>query len=152
MPNHKKPTRLKKIQGTYRADRDAGNEPEPTIEIPKCPTFLKGEARREWKRISVELEQLGLISQIDRAALAAYCSCWAQFAETEKLLQTDGLTVVTPKGHVQQRPEVSIRRAALDQMKAYLTEFGLTPASRSRISLPANKTNAANPFTTIGVN
>ena len=41
----------------------------------------------------------------------------------------------TETGYEQQRPEVSIAKNALADVKAFLTEFGMTPASRSKIDL-----------------
>ena len=145
-----KPTRLKVVQGTYRADRAAFNEPAPEPIAPKCPTFLKGEARREWKRISAELEKLQLLTQIDRAALAAYCTSWETYVLADKVIREKGLTIVTPKGHEQQRPEISIRNKALEQMRTFLSEFGMTPASRTKISVPERAVNTENPFKEIG--
>lgn len=141
-----KPTNLKVIQGTYRKDRSTGAEPVPAPTIPKCPTFLKGEARREWKRISVELEKLKLLSEIDRAALAAYCENWAMFVLATKEIRENGITCLSPNGHVMQRPEIAIRNKAMMQMKTFLAEFGMTPASRTRISVPEAPVNLNNPF------
>ena len=152
MPAHKKPTKLKKLQGTYRTDRDGKNEPDPEVQIPRKPTWMKGEAAKEWKRITPQLAELGLISELDLVALTAYCSNWALFIECEQTILERGLTFETPNGHTQQRPEVSIRRQALEQAKSFLTEFGLTPASRSKISLPEKKKVASNPFSEIGRN
>lgn len=130
----RKPTALKLLQGTARPDRMNPNEPQPEVVIPKKPAHLKGEAGREWKRIVPELVGLGLISRIDRAALAAYCTAYATYVETDRILQRAGLTFETPNGFLQQRPEVSIRARALDQMKGFLSLFGLSPADRSKVS------------------
>ncbi|HMB90134.1 MAG TPA: phage terminase small subunit P27 family [Rhodothermales bacterium] len=141
-----KPTSLKVIQGTYRKDRASANEPAPEPVAPKCPTFLKGEARREWKRISAELVKLKLLAEIDRAALAAYCSNWETFVLADKIIREKGLTCLTPNGHEQQRPEIAIRNKAFQQMRNFLSEFGMTPASRSRISVPEERLDLNNPF------
>ena len=44
------------------------------------------------------------------------------------------------------RPQVAIRDKALSTMKAYLVEFGLTPSSRTRVSVPEKKGKSGNPF------
>ncbi len=82
-----------------------------------------------------ELEALGLLAKIDRASLAAYCQCWARWIEAEELVAEQGLVAVTDKGNVIQHPAVGIANTALGQMRAFLTEFGMTPASRTRISV-----------------
>lgn len=129
-----KPAELKVIEGTFRPDRVAPYRPRPKVEIPSCPSWLGREAKREWRRITPHLEKLGLITQVDRSALAAYCQAYHRWWEAEKLIAEHGLTFTTPKGYVQQRPEVGIANTALKQMRMFLTEFGLTPASRTKVS------------------
>lgn len=146
----RKPTRLKIIQGTYRADRAGLNEPDPEPVAPKCPTFLKGQARREWKRISEHLEGLGLLTQIDLAALASYCLAWETLIESDKVIRAEGRTILTPNGSTQQHPELSIRNRAMDQVRMFLTEFGMSPASRTRINLPPKDLDINNPFAQLG--
>ena len=75
----KKPTSLKLIQGTFRSDRALAHEVKPDTVIPPVPAHLTDEAKVEWGRISQELYQLGLLSNIDRAALAMYCQSWLTF-------------------------------------------------------------------------
>jgi hypothetical protein len=62
----------------------------PDVEIPTCPRHLGAEARKEWKRISVELEKLGLIAQIDRAALSMYCTAWGRHVDAENKIRERG--------------------------------------------------------------
>ena len=142
----KKSPNVKKLQGTYRKDRDKGENPAPAPGVPNCPSFLKGEARREWKRVAPELAGLGLYKELDRAALAAYCSSWGMYVEVDKVIREEGLTYLNSRGRELLRPEVAIRRQAISQMKAFLTEFGMTPSSRGRIILPENTTDEQNPF------
>jgi phage terminase small subunit len=40
---------------------------------PTPPTWLDREARAEWRRVTPELERLGLLSHIDRGMLTLYC-------------------------------------------------------------------------------
>lgn len=62
---------------------------QPEVDIPDCPKHLLKEACEEWNRITPELEALGLISKIDRPALALYCQSWAWWVWHEELLQRD---------------------------------------------------------------
>ena len=68
---------------------DLSGPVQPDVEIPGCPKHLLPEARKEWKRVGPELEKLGLISQLDRAALALYCQAWAWMVWHEQALQRD---------------------------------------------------------------
>jgi P27 family predicted phage terminase small subunit len=141
-----KPTALKLLQGTYRQDRAARNEPVPEVSVPSCPSWLHAEAKREWRRIVPELERLGLITTIDRAALAAYCQAYAEWWEMERDIAQNGRWQLTETGYEAQRPAVSIRSKALDHMKAFLKEFGLTPSSRTRVSSDKKDAPSGNPF------
>lgn len=130
----RKPSHLKAIQGTYRKDRAAANEPRPEVAIPECPPWLGPVAQEEWDRVSKQLEVIGLISHIDRAALAGYCEAFQLWHDARKALDEAGsLIQETPNGYQQQRPEVGIINTALKTMRAFMTEFGMTPAARSRV-------------------
>jgi P27 family predicted phage terminase small subunit len=109
-----------------------------------CPRWLLPEAKREWRRVAPELKRMGLATVVDRTALAAYCQAYARWRQAEDVLTREGLTFATGSGYLQQRPEVAIAQKSMQIMKAFLTEFGFTPASRTRISLPEQK--AADPF------
>src|SRR5690606_16722696 len=132
-----KPTHLKLLAGNPGRKPLPPDEPQPEVAEPKCPAHLKGEARREWKRIVPELLDLRVLSRVDRAALAAYCQAYARWVDAEEIIRREGLLVVyETKGgtlYQQQHPAVGIANEALRQMKGFLTEFGLTPASRTRV-------------------
>src|ERR1041384_4289249 len=87
------PTRLKMLTGNPGKRPLNGDEPRPDENIPECPPELgpvaraewdrlHGErappgggrgARAEWDRLVGELAALRLLTNLDRAALAAYC-------------------------------------------------------------------------------
>jgi P27 family predicted phage terminase small subunit len=73
---------------------------------------------------------------VDRASLAAYCQAYARWREAEQVITQYGFTVTTDKGNIVQRPEVAIARNMMNTIRAFAAEFGLTPSSRGRISLP----------------
>ena len=64
-------------------------EVQPDVEIPDCPKHLLPEARKFWRRLTPELEQLGLVSRIDQAALSLACQEWGWLVWHETLLQRD---------------------------------------------------------------
>ena len=111
-----KPTKLKLLQGTQRSDRINRQEPEPKPEIPNCPKHIQGESRREWKRITKELGAVGLVTRVDRAAIAAYCEAYGRWSEAVSKLHEKGLLVKAPSGYPILNPYLSIINSALDQM------------------------------------
>ncbi len=115
----------------------------PKVEIPDCPDHLKKEARAEWKRITPHLEKLGLISQIDRAALAGYCYSYGEWvwaanriAEMNKTDPTGeaGRIWNTPSGYKQISVLQQIINRSLEQMGKFLAMFGMSPSARSRVT------------------
>jgi P27 family predicted phage terminase small subunit len=69
------------------------NEPKPNAVTPECPPELGPVARREWDRLVVELIALRLLTNLDRAALAAYCGAYALWAEATEAIQKYGAMV-----------------------------------------------------------
>lgn len=133
MPNPAKPTALKLLEGNP-GQRRLRPEPQPRRGIPPCPAWLDGEARREWRRITPELDRLGLITVVDRVALAAYCQSFARWYLAEKERTVGGDTHVTQTGYEAVRPCVTISQKERQLMRAFLSDFGLTPASRTRVA------------------
>jgi P27 family predicted phage terminase small subunit len=110
--------------------------------IPPCPRFLSRVARQEWRRIAPELYVLGLLSELDRAALALYCEWWATWVEAETHLQKEGRMQITKNGYEQPSPWLSVARHAAEQVRVMSNEFGMTPASCSKVTaieMPAKK-------------
>jgi P27 family predicted phage terminase small subunit len=125
---------MKILHGDKHKDRINLSEPKPARERPTCPKHLSKEARKEWHRIVPELESLGLLSKMDRAALAAYCQAYGRWVEAQENLRDEGTLYETARGNVITNPRLWVANKALEQMHKFLTEFGMTPASRTRIS------------------
>jgi P27 family predicted phage terminase small subunit len=134
MAGKPKPTALKALHGTLRKDRMVVNEPQPTGTA-TCPRHLNAVAKTEWRRISKELRACGLLTAVDRAALSCYCTAWSHLVEAEEKLATTGLVVISPTGYPIQNPYLGIANRAAELVHKFASEFGLTPSSRSRISI-----------------
>jgi P27 family predicted phage terminase small subunit len=109
----------------------------PDVSIPKPPRHLLPEAKKEWERITPELEKLGLISELDMAALAAYCQSYARWSKAEahlKKLGDTGLIDTTPSGYKQMSTWLQISNRSAEQMHKFMGEFGLTPSTRTRVT------------------
>ena len=91
-----KPTALKALQGNPGKRPLNRHEPQPGG-LPKCPKHLDGQARKEWKRISRELIACGLLTEVDRAALAAYCVAWSRWIDAEANVRKFGGVIKSPK-------------------------------------------------------
>ena len=130
------PARAESLDGLLSCKRSLNrNEPKPATGIPTCPSHLMPAARTEWKRLARHLHGLGVISELDRAALAAYCQAYGRWVEAEKKLRETPALLRTPAGFVQPSPWLGISNKNLELMHKFMTELGLSPVSRSRVSV-----------------
>lgn len=112
----------------------------PDVEVPKCPEWLSVDAKAEWRRITKLLVPLGLISQIDRATLTAYCTAWGDLAWAERQIaqasEEDGggriskIAAGTPKLSA----VMNLKYQSMEKLVRFGTEFGMSPAARSRVT------------------
>jgi P27 family predicted phage terminase small subunit len=112
------------------------DEPQPLMfsSVPEPPAFLSGYAREEWYRITPELHRMRLVTLVDINSLAAYCLAYERLRTAEELAKVRGLMVQTRGGPFRINPLIALAERAAAQMVKYAAEFGLTPASRSRIT------------------
>lgn len=141
----KKPTALRILEGNPSKRPLPKNEPKPDPSLPECPDWLLDDAKQEWARVAPELNRLGLLTMVDRTALAAYCQSYAKWKQAEEFIKKHGtvyrMVKVDNDGrkyvYSQQHAEVGIANQCLKQIRAFCAEFGLTPASRARLELPS---------------
>jgi P27 family predicted phage terminase small subunit len=134
-----KPTRLKLLTGNPGKRPLNDSEPKPEPAAPECPPELGPVARAEWDRLVGELTALRMLTNLDRAALAAYCAAYAFWADAIENIGKYGTMVKSPTGYPVQSPYISIANRQAEIMMRIASEFGFTPASRSRISTPADQ-------------
>ncbi|WP_108663811.1 phage terminase small subunit P27 family [Acuticoccus kandeliae] len=130
------PTAMKRANGNPGKRKLNENEPQPPSTKPYCPEHLSPTAKREWRRIAGTLHEMGVVTSVDRAALAAYCQAYGRWAEAEQKLAEGPTLIKTPSGYVQQSPWLGVANRQMELMVKYMSELGITPASRSRIALP----------------
>src|SRR5262245_20901412 len=91
------PTKLKIPNGNPGKRPLNDREPIPAAGIPDCPDHLDAEAKAEWARIVPELEFMGLLTKVDRAALAAYCQAYSRWVNAEQQVAKHGIIVKSPE-------------------------------------------------------
>lgn len=115
------------------------------VEMPRCPSFLDREAKAEWARVVPHLEAAGILATADRSSLASYCLAWSELVDATKVLNRDGRYQKKPIqaastgeviGHaIVLHPAIAVQKSAFNRVKAFLAEFGLSPAARARLGL-----------------
>ena len=138
-----KPTALKKLKGGRKTYHRAMPKDEPQPEKPdklqSAPRHLDPAAKKEWRRIGKELHALGLLTEIDLVALAAYCATYSRWVDAQLQIQKHGVLIKAQSGFPMQSPYLQISNKAMEEMRKWLVEFGMTPSSRSRVSVKREK-------------
>lgn len=136
------PTAILKLRGSQRAAKRT-KEPQPKVEGATCPEWLSAEAKTEWRRIVPELRRLGLLTLVDRTALAAYCQAHAELRLATETVDKEGRVIEEPivdkegdvVGHkLKPHPAVKMQRDAMQRIKQFIAEFGLSPSARARVT------------------
>lgn len=121
------------------ARRKAEAKIKPNADNIKPPSWLSAAGKREFRKLVLELQQTELITNVDVNQLAAYCRIYERYIELQKgtpSIDEDGQAVLDDNGD----PVIEYNDKSIDnhlkQLKAYASEFGLTPASRAKIAIP----------------
>jgi P27 family predicted phage terminase small subunit len=151
-----RPTELKLIEGR-RPGRDSGGRP-----IPEVPAFearragdadlasVRGARRVEPRRAGAV--SLGLLKLIDGAALVAYCMTWQRFVDACAIVAREGMVVQDDRlGRAQRHPALLTVEAASKELRAWCTQFGMTPSAEQRVAAAkADDGQQGNPFAATG--
>jgi len=131
-----KPRALRMLEGNPGKRPLNEREPQPPIGRPRCPEYLDDLAKREWRRLVPILEKMRVLTEADDIALANLCMQYSLLQQAQVKLAKTGLLIKTRSGYIQQSPLVAIVANCVEQVGRLCREFGLTPASRTRISVP----------------
>jgi P27 family predicted phage terminase small subunit len=123
------------IDGNPGKRRIDGGEPRPPADRPTCPAYLSPTAKAEWKRLAGILNEIGLLTRIDRTVLAAYCQAYSRWVEAERKLAETPPLLKTPAGYVQTSPWITISNKQVELMVKLMAELGLSPSARSRLAI-----------------
>jgi P27 family predicted phage terminase small subunit len=80
-----------------------------------------------------DLYDAGLLTAIDRDALAAYCDAYARWVDAKGKVDGAGAILKSADGGYYQNPFLSVANKAMEQMLKIGSEFGMTPSSRTRV-------------------
>ena len=103
------------------------------------PDYLDETAQQEWRRVVAELAPSRIVMRPDRAALECYCTAYSTKRMADEHIGRLGgaLLMRTASGIFVQNPWVGIRNRAMEIMHKFISEFGMTPVSRARVSAGA---------------
>lgn len=143
MPNPAKPTELKKIENNPGKRPINHDEPEPTLGMPPMPDGLSPNAKRAWTRIGKLVEDMGVMTHADSLALERLAGIYSEMISYQKLIESRGEIIETGRDNgdmvVKANPAVAMLADADRRFRNYLNDFGLTPASRSKVKIQKGK-------------
>lgn len=136
------PTETKRRRGNPGKRALNAREPQPLVGLPMFPDYLPEDARPIWNRLGSVLVRNGIMSELDGPALA-------DLVEVEILNRrlTEGLEGTTPilivdvpaaeggaNADAKKNPLWAMKLDYLRERRAQHAQFGMTPASRSKIT------------------
>ena len=133
---------LRKV-GAKKLALQIAAEPKASRGLPVCPAHLQGRAAEVWIFWADELAKMDLDRRPDAMMLEGACVAYDHAVQADELLATDGVVVREPivdkDGNVvgykrKKHPAVEVSKASWAQVRAFASEFGLSPASRARIT------------------
>jgi P27 family predicted phage terminase small subunit len=131
------PTASKRLKGTLRADRMNPNEPTPPSGTPKASPSLPLAIAVQRKRLVRVLGPMKVLTHADGPALELLALALAEVDVHGRVVLEQGGTYActTEAGATMHRarPEYAMQADAMRRATALLKEFGLTPASRSKV-------------------
>jgi P27 family predicted phage terminase small subunit len=131
------PVSTKRARGTFRKDRagNAGREPQVGAldKVPPAPKCLGRIGRAKWDETGGLLTGLGLLTELDVDALEVYCAAWDEVRECDAEIKTSGAFFTAESGYIGQHPAVVRRHKALDVIRRFQSEFGMTAAARTKV-------------------
>lgn len=135
------PSKILQLTGgtarTHRPERD--QEPQPPEKMPSCPKHLDTIARKEWRRTGKILQSIGLMTELDRSTLAAYCDAYSRWVHATQKCQELGMVYKKSDGTPGLNPYLRVSREAYDQMIRTGTLIGMSPSSRGSLKVDKPK-------------
>src|SRR6516165_1012012 len=100
---------LRLLKGTP-GKRPARSPPEArqADACPEPPDRLSAYAKEEWRAVAPELFRLGLLTVVDTAAFACYCSAAGRVRAAEEAMAGEPLTYTAPNGQQRVNPLLKI--------------------------------------------
>ncbi|MDY0994562.1 phage terminase small subunit P27 family [Pantoea agglomerans] len=131
------PTRLALVKGNPSKRALNKSEPKPPSGVPPIPKHLDKMGKYWFKRIGEELDAVGVMTTLDGKALELLIEAYTEYRQHCDVLTEEGYTYktvsATGEDIVKAHPAAVMKSDAWKRIRAMLSEFGMTPASRSKV-------------------
>lgn len=133
----KTPTHLALVKGNPSKRAVNKKEPKPPSGVPPVPKRLDKMGKYWFKRIGQELDAVGVMTTLDGKALELLIEAYTEYRQHCDVLTEEGYTYktvsATGEDIVKAHPAAVMKSDAWKRIRAMLSEFGMTPASRSKV-------------------
>jgi P27 family predicted phage terminase small subunit len=118
------------------------HEPQPKLaKNLQPPIKLDEHGQKFWRKYSVKLKELRLLSELDLDLLALGAVWWSVHVRATAAME-NGLVQTTDANGRVAIPEVAIAKVAFNNVRSILQEFGIGPGSRTKVTtLPEDESN-----------
>jgi len=131
------PSALKILRGLPGKRKLSVDEPQPAPVVDLTPpAWLPPDAQAEWLRVAPMLERNRVLTEMDLDALCFYCSEFAKWRFANTQIAKFGMVIKGKGDFPMVTPYSRLADKHMTQMRAFLTEFGMTPSSRARVHVP----------------
>jgi P27 family predicted phage terminase small subunit len=134
-----KPTALKLLHGDDRQHPERINKAEPKpAELADLipPVELDQLAREVWDYYAPRLQRTRVLTDVDVHTLAALCVAWSNYVQAVQVVRAEGPLIDGYRGSKVRNPAALVAKDSLGEFLRLATEFGLTPSSRARLTVP----------------
>jgi P27 family predicted phage terminase small subunit len=129
------PDHIKEVKGTSRPDRANPDAPQPAFDLPMPPMWLNRKGVEYFGVLRTRLEMVGLATSTDTELVAVAADRMAEIDELHAVIAKEG-RFFEVNGQIRSHPAVGQLNEARRHLQSLLTEFGLSPASRAKVSRP----------------
>ena len=136
-----KPTAMKVLEGNPGKRKLIKKEPVPAKGMPVCPEWLMPEAKVEWQRLAELMNQMGVLTEVDMAAFAAYCQSYARWLKQLRNIHSEFIDVLNDYLHWYNEKRIKQSLGYLSPME-YIHSLGLTAQASKKMSAPSFRVKA----------
>jgi P27 family predicted phage terminase small subunit len=120
------------------------SEPKASHGLPPCPPHLHGRARDKWNLWREELQVMDIDSRPDMVMLEGACVNYARAVDADLIVAASGAILEEPilnrdevvvGTRLKTNPAIAISAKSWLLCKAFCSEFGFSPVSRTRLAV-----------------
>ena len=130
------PTVIKKMRGNPGGRPLNEKEPKPVqTKVKRMPRGLSNDAKKLWRTLATTLIDWGVLTDWDIPAFMLMAEHYAIAMQASRIITEEGLQTIDEHKCQRKHPLLQVMRDSSTAFRLYASEFGLTPSSRSRLSV-----------------